>query len=132
MRLILNEDLFDDDIVVAIEDEVEPTPDVEQDMKDGLANLINNDLVGELQTISQYRNSIDAAEIVNPDMVPVIDDIVEEENKHIGQLETLLTMISEPAEEIEAGKLEAEQQLDMEPDFAGGVTPDDDLEGLEI
>ena len=132
MRLILNEDLFDDDIVVAIEDEVEPTPDVEQDMKDGLANLINNDLVGELQTISQYRNSIDAAEIVNPDMVPVIDDIVEEENKHIGQLETLLTMISEPAEEIEAGKLEAEQQLDMEPDFAGGFTPDDDLEGLEI
>ena len=47
-------------------------------------------------------------------MRQVILDIISEENKHVGQLQKLLSLISPNAEEIQNGIIEASEQLDGE------------------
>ena len=44
-------------------------------------------------------------------MIPVIQDIVAEENVHVGQLQKLLETLSSNTQEIEKGELEADEQL---------------------
>lgn len=44
-------------------------------------------------------------------MIPVIQDIVAEENTHIGQLQQILLQISPNVQNIEKGEIEGEEQL---------------------
>lgn len=46
-----------------------------------------------------------------PEMTEVIRDIINEENKHIGQLSKVLETISPNVANIEKGEQEAEEQL---------------------
>lgn len=43
--------------------------------------------------------------------IPIIDSIIDDEHNHIGQLQQLIEMLSESAEEIEVGKEEAEEMM---------------------
>ena len=95
-KLVLNEDLFDDVVDIIVPDveanvslktvnvDSKETPNPGNDT--GVSNLIIHAINGEWDTIAEY-NSLISNLGNNPDMIPVIQDIVAEENKHIGQLQ---------------------------------------------
>lgn len=107
--MFLNEDIFD----VFYEDEMNkevipqgPDTGVDTGVADLLLSLINS----ENDTIKDY-NSFIANLDSHPEFISVIEDITNEEMKHVGQLQTLLSKISPNVESIESGKEEAEGQL---------------------
>lgn len=119
-KLVLNEDLFDD-VVDVVVPEVEANfsvIDVESSSKEtpnpgndtGVSNLIIKAINSEWDTIAEY-NELIANLGNNPDMIPVIQDIVAEENTHIGQLQQILLQISPNVQNIEKGEVEGEEQL---------------------
>lgn len=125
------------------EDGPEKVALTESEEADGLANLISNEINGEFETTNGYRNLRQVASEVAPDMLPVIDDIMDEENTHVGQLQTLLSMVDDSAENIDAGAEEAEDQLEDEDveiehndevdvDFADIKKSDDEDVDLEV
>ena len=125
------------------EDEPEKVALKESEETDGLANLISNEINGEFETTNGYRNLRQAASEVAPDMLPVIDDIMDEENTHVGQLQTLLSMVDDSADNIDVGAEEAEDQLEDEDveiehndevdvDFADIKKSDDEDADLEV
>ena len=98
-KLVLNEELFDD-VVDIIVPEVETNVSLKKvnvDSKEtpnpgndtGVSNLIIHAINGEWDTIAEY-NALISNLGNNPDMIPVIQDVVVEENKHIGQLQQIL------------------------------------------
>lgn len=119
-KLILDEGLFDDIVepmipeteatieVIDIEKYSNETPDPGMDT--GISNLIIKAINDEWNTIAEYNNLI-ANLGSNPDMIPVIQDIVAEENTHIGQLQEILLQISPNVQNIEKGELEGIKQL---------------------
>lgn len=126
MKLVLNEDLFDDVTEIIIPDaEIEPVK-VDDTNKEtpigndiGVSNLIINAINDEWQTI-EYYNELIANLQNNPDMIPVIQDIVAEENTHVGQLQKMLLQISPNVSNILSGEEEASRQMDEDP--VGGET----------
>ena len=101
-------DSVDNETEVAVE--ADPTP--AQGPELGISDLLISAINDEWNTISMYNNmiaQIDAEKYL--DMIPVIQDIVAEENVHVGQLQKLLETISSNTQEIEKGELEADEQL---------------------
>ena len=139
---------YDDIMYDRLEDELQNSPSMyeslnESEETDGLANLISNEINGEFETTNGYRNLRQVASEVAPDMLPVIDDIMDEENTHVGQLQTLLSMVDDSAENIDVGAEEAEDQLEDEDaeiehndevdiDFADIKKSDDEDADLEV
>lgn len=121
-KLVLNEELFNDivDIIVPevqtdivldrVDTEARMTPNLGNDT--GVSNLIIEAINSEWETIAEY-NSLIANLGNNVDMIPVIQDIVAEENKHIGQLQQILLQISPNVQNIDLGEQEAVEQLDQ-------------------
>lgn len=99
---------------VVPEGQPEPGPD------NGIANLLITLINGEWDTIKDYNDftATASAEGGYEDMLPVIADIVAEENVHIGQLQKLLQQISPDALKIAQGESEAEGQIggELEPE----------------
>ena len=120
-KLVLNEDLFDDvvDIVVpdvetdfaidTIDSSITETPDLGNDL--GVSNAIIDAINDEWEAISKY-NSLLANLTNNPEMIPIIQDIIAEENTHVGQLQQILLQISPNVQNINIGEEEASEQLD--------------------
>lgn len=78
----------------------------------GLSNAIIQEINGEWETIQHYNDLISIMRTEGrDDMINVISDIVDEENKHIGQLQKCLQMISPNVFEIDSGETEAIGQL---------------------
>lgn len=106
----LKEDLTD----VAITDNsltlTEPT---KEEVRSGLADMINNLIKAEYDAVTDYNNAITTvlAENKYTDLIDVFQDILEEENLHIGQLQRALKEVSEAAENINKGEIEADKQL---------------------
>lgn len=75
-----------------------------------LADLLLNGIKDEVEAIQGY-NVIIANLGQHEEMRQVILDIVSEENKHVGQLQKLLSLISPNTEEIQNGIVEASEQL---------------------
>lgn len=75
-----------------------------------LADLLLNGIKDEVEAIQGY-NVIIANLGQHGEMRQVILDIISEENKHIGQLQKLLSLISPNTEEIQNGIVEASEQL---------------------
>lgn len=118
--MLLSEDLFDDIVVIEPPDidlEVEaedielegPTPGLDTGLTDLILSLIND----ENSTIQQY-NSFKASLDSREDFNKVIDDIIAEEMNHVGMLQSLLQKLSPNAENIEQGKEEAKDILDID------------------
>lgn len=119
MKLTLNEDLF----VEPVLDIEMPIPDVISDMPEvidetpkgpatgadtGIANQIIDMINGEWDTIKKYNELVtNLTEYGYSQFVSEIQDILNEENIHVGQLQAILKEISPNAESIEAGELEA-------------------------
>ena len=91
MKLTLNEDLFDipfspilPDVIIGddvLDNTVTTTPDPGVDI--GISNLIINAINDEWEAISTYNDMLSN---VDASMIPVLQDIIAEENKHVGQL----------------------------------------------
>lgn len=79
----------------------------------GIAGIINSLIIDEFEAIDGYNSAIATAEEEGmTDIVNVLKDIANEENLHVGQLQTCLTKVSPNAQSIDDGQVEAQQQLD--------------------
>ena len=85
----------------------------------GISNMLISAINGEWDTINLYNSIVETlrteAEDTNndySDMINVINDILSEENKHIGQLQECLKKVSPNTQEIASGETEGAQQLD--------------------
>jgi len=85
----------------------------------GISNMLISAINGEWDTINLYNSIVETlraeAEDTNndySDMINVINDILSEENKHIGQLQECLKKISPNTQDIEKGSEEGLMQLD--------------------
>lgn len=88
--------------------------DINQDTftDNGLASVINTLIQDEFEAIQGYNDAIVNFEAEGrSDLTQVLYDILNEENLHVGQLETLLEQVSGSANSIDKGKAEAETQL---------------------
>lgn len=78
----------------------------------GLAAIVNNLIKDEWEAVQGYNDAIVSFEAEgNSDNAQVLRDILNEENVHIGQLETLLKTIDSSADQIDTGRTEAEIQI---------------------
>lgn len=140
-KLTLDESLFDDDMSwdTPLDIEGESVSDFDDDFTDsdhipsgletpqgpragestGIADTIISLINDEWEAIQGYNNFMDMlrgvmanTDVQNIDkMLPVISDIVNEENKHVGQLQELLKIISPNANSIEQGAHEGATQI---------------------
>lgn len=114
MKFNLNENLFDD--IVAVMPEETTTEETPSGPPTGVETTIANELIdnvnGEWDTITKYNNMItDLKQAGLDDFIPVIEDINNEEHKHIGQLQELLKKISPNTNSIASGETEGAKQL---------------------
>lgn len=102
--------------------EIEPKRGPEEGPLFGLASMLNTAIQEELKTIDNYNSiAVTAKDCDAEYMIDVINDINTEENKHVGQLQQLLQMISPNAEAIRTGIRETE-------DTTGWYYNDDEME----
>lgn len=97
---------------------VEVGTDVVADTTDTfIANTLIEAIKDEWATIALYNNMLATLftegleDDKYKDMIPVIQDIVKEENTHVGQLQKALSTISPDTDDIANGEMEAEGQL---------------------
>jgi hypothetical protein len=102
----LNEDVADDI-------DTPPMMGPEEGPKYGISSLINQAIQDELKTIDEYNSlALNARSEGFEDIAKVIDEINTEENKHVGQLQEILKIVSPNAEAIDDGEDEGEEQLE--------------------
>lgn len=78
----------------------------------GIAGVINSLIIDEFEAIDGYNSAIATAEEEGmTDIVNVLKDIANEENLHVGQLQTCLAKVSPNAKSIDDGQVEAESQI---------------------
>lgn len=91
-----------------------PKLGVESGIADTLINLINDEWEA-IQGYNNFREMILGMQQNNDGdytaMLRVIDEVVNEENRHVGQLQELLKGVSPNTESIQAGEDEAQEQL---------------------
>ena len=123
MKIILNEDLFEDvpDAVLDIEEvsQDKQTPvGPEVGPETGIAGEIIKNINDEWTTIKNYNDLIANMTQYGFDyMIPTIQDILNEEHLHIGQLQELLKTISPNTDSIASGEVEAYDDLAEEDDL---------------
>lgn len=79
----------------------------------GLSTLLIDAINGEWETINEYNTlAINAREEGYHEIAAIIDEINTEENKHVGQLQKALEMISPNTSAIKQGEEEATYQID--------------------
>ena len=114
---------YDDEFVdgVSVEDPmgaVEVAPQSDETPKtfldNGIASTINSLIKDEWEAIEGYNSAIATLKQSNSheDMVSVLTDIATEENKHVGQLQKLMELVSPNAGQIKVGEAEAEKQIE--------------------
>lgn len=124
-KLVLNEDVFEP-VVIEVPDVVAQVPEVvdetptgpETGADSGIANQLIDMINDEWATIQKYNDLIvNLTAYGHIDFVATIQDILNEENVHVGQLHSLLETISPNAQSFEQGKLEGENDIDIENNF---------------
>lgn len=128
-KLMLNEDLFEP--IEDISDVVIPSAEAQVEIVDeetpsgpatgaetGIANQLIEMINGEWNTIADYNNLIAMlTQYGFEEFIPVIEDINNEENLHVGQLQALLQKISPNAGSIQQGELEASNDQGLTEDI---------------
>ena len=79
----------------------------------GLTTLLIDAINGEWETINMYNTlAINAREEGYEEIASIIDDLNTEENKHVGQLQQALKLLSPNTSAIADGEQEAVEQID--------------------
>lgn len=122
----------DDDYYESLKEDLEQeTPQTASDT--GLANMLIHAINGEWETISEYNDILTVIKNNGQfDMIPVVEDILSEENKHVGQLQKILETISGNVADISEGEQEASEQMwdnkvESSMDMSHAYVPDDDF-----
>lgn len=103
--------------------------DQRQFSNNALAGIINALIQDEFDAIQAYNDAIVNFESEGRnDLVQVLHDILNEENLHVGQLETLLEQVSGAANSIDKGKAEAEVQLSQNESTENKIEDEEDPE----
>ena len=103
----LGEERLDENKLV----EEKPTPIMTPD-ETGISLILSNLIKDEWEAIDGYNSAIQTlADLKKDDAITILQDIVKEENVHVGQLEQLLKTFSVDAHDIDKGEQEAEEQL---------------------
>lgn len=108
---VKNESFEDEHLGEVTTTETTPeTPTVGPEL--GIAGVINSLIIDEFEAIDGYNSAIATAEEEGmTDIVNVLKDIANEENLHVGQLQTCLAKVSPNAKSIDDGQVEAESQI---------------------
>lgn len=103
MKIKLVEEIFDEPVEEIVAPEIGLT--------DIIIALINKkwDTVRDLNSLIVNLNDADYS-----DYVPVVEEILEEENNHIGKLQHVVELLSPSATNIDTGKQEAEDIIEGE------------------
>lgn len=123
MKLILNEDLFEDAPIPSVEledpitvEEAEITPDGAPTEGDdtGVSDVLITLIKDEYNTIQSYHSFLATIKALGgyDEMIPVIEHITAEEQKHVGELTTLLEKVSPNTAKQEEGKAEADTEIE--------------------
>ena len=136
-KLNLDESLFNDNWTPTIDDVVAPIDDTYDDEfvdyegtpsaetavtslpktveENGVASIIIDMVKDELDTIDNYNSCVATMRELGgyDEFVVVLADIIAEENRHVGQLQSILKQISPNAAEIDRGEAEANHQFNM-------------------
>ena len=92
----------------------------------GVSDLLISAINDEWEAIRQYNSLVATLKVevanysIYESFVNVINDITNEENKHVGQLQELLSKISPNTESIQLGQQEGEAQNRLS---TGGILP---------
>lgn len=117
---------YDDDFVdpegmpSGIEDHIDAPAGPAEGSDTGVADILISSINDEWETIKKYNSLVATlrSESVNNSIynsfIAVIEEINNEENKHVGQLQQLLKQISPNAESIKEGEAEGQTQLQFE------------------
>lgn len=103
----------------------EMTPNEEKNI--GLAAFINGLIEDEIQAVDGYKSAIVTFEAEGRgEFTDVFRDIMDEENRHIGQLQEVLNVLSPGTQEnIDDGQVEAQGQISGEE--ATSETPEEEI-----
>ena len=96
------------------EEEISNAAEPEEVINRGLADMINELIKSEYDAITDYNNAIATivAENQMSELIPIFEDIRDEENVHVGQLQKALQQVSAAADNVSKGMKEAEGQLE--------------------
>ena len=108
---------FDPAQEIKNEEEISNATEPEEMVNRGLADMINELIKSEYDAITDYNNAISTIVAENKmlELIPIFEDIREEENVHVGQLQKALQQVSDAADNIDKGVKEAEGQLEEPP-----------------
>lgn len=99
----------------------------------GMSSLINNLIISEYDAIDMYNSAIASAEAEQQfDIIPVLKDIITEEQTHVGQLQTLAKLFDPSADEVEKGNIEADKQLDTYDNTPDSYNVNDLKEAINV
>lgn len=109
-KMILDESLFENEIE---EKTIEPE-------ENGISMIINNLIRDEYDTIDAYNSAITTFKNIgnSDDAISVLNDIVAEENVHVGQLQRLMELFDPNADKVSDGVEEADKQIDNSLDMS--------------
>lgn len=117
---IYDEDLKEDNQEISAED-IEEIQDQdvikaepEEFINRGISGMLSDLIIDEWDAINAYNGAIATLTEMDPEspIINILNDIVNEEMIHVGQLQTALESISANAENIQLGKEEADNQLE--------------------
>ena len=118
----------EDDLTEDLEKDVAMDNEISAELSDNhraFFSLINDLIIGELDTINAYNGAIVTAKDLGLESASkLIQDISDEETRHIGELQHLMKTITPQAQEIPNGENEATEKMQ---DFEDGV--DDSVDG---
>lgn len=93
----------------------------------GVADMLMSAINTKWNTISELTSmSVNLEDEGYTDFIDVINEIIEDENKNIGKLQHLLSIVSPSTENIEDGEQEAEDALSesLDKDEMARITPE--------
>lgn len=107
-----------EEIKESLEEDFDDVPDAPATpTENGVASVINTLIQDEWQAISQYNDAIVTIQSAFPNeaITNILKDIVAEENRHVGQLQAAMGLVSPATEEISFGEEEGVEQINSVP-----------------
>ena len=132
-------DSLKEEVEESLEEDLNTPSTPETEEATGLSNIIITAINDEWKTIAYYNDLVELLRKEGHDeMINVIEDIANEENKHVGQLQEIMKQLSPNTMSIADGETEGSEQLSEEDiDFYKpsldveiydvDFTPDDDF-----
>ena len=112
-----------EDYNIKIEENLKEELAPEQEKEYGLGTFVNDLIKSEFDAINDYNSAIVTFEAEGKgEFTDIIRDIISEEHKHVGQLQTILKELNpSTVADIDEGQQEGQEQIDQ----AAGVTKGD-------